>query len=485
MLVRPSAQTAPRRRRHVARLAGGLAALAASSCGRPPPGDAPLILLISLDTTRADALGCTAAEDAVGVAPRLAGLAAEGVCFTRAWSSSSTTLAAHATVMTGLDSHGHGVVRNGAPVAGEAPRLAERLAAAGWHTAAAVGSYALQRGMGLEQGFAAYEDHGGWRGLFGLYEVSADRVTDSALALLDARPAGVPTLLFAHYYDVHMPWNSAPDAIRARFAPLDNPLRGDREGIGFRTRETKAGRLRPEDRAAARGHYLAELAWVDQEVGRLLDGLAARDLDDDLLIIVFADHGETFDEEPARPWGHGPDVDVPIIHVPLFIAGRGALALPEGAPALEGEQARLADVGTTALRLALGPGAPLGGGVDLSAPWRGEALRRPPSFAEATKPIEHTRADAWPNLPLERAVVIEGHLLTRAPYLGTADALFEAAPGQAPVRDQPERAAALGALLTAWDAAAPGHRAVALSDETRAALEALGYLEPAAAAGGQ
>lgn len=479
----PSAPIPPPRRPRARPALRGLAALWFAACGRPPPGDAPLILMISLDTTRADALGCTAAPDAVGVAPRLTGLAAEGVCFSRAWSSSSTTLAAHATVMTGLDSHGHGVVRNGAPVSPGVERLAERLGAAGWHTAAAVGSYALQRGMGLEQGFAAYEDHGGWRGWFGLYEVSADQVTDSALAALDARPAGAPTLLFAHYYDVHMPWDSAPDAIRARWAPMNNPLRGDREGVGFLTRETKAGRLRPEDRAAARGHYLAELAWVDQEVGRLLDGLAARGLDDDLLVIVFADHGETFDEEPARPWGHGPDVDVPIIHVPMFIAGRGALALPAGAPAVEAEQARLADLGTTALRLALGPGAPLGGGVDLAAPWRGEALRRPPSFAEATKPIEHTKGDAWPNLPLERAVVSEGLLLTRAPYLGTPDALFEAAPGQAPLA-APERAAALGALLSAWDAAAPGPQAVELSAETRAALEALGYLDPAAPGAG-
>jgi arylsulfatase A-like enzyme len=475
----PAPLPLPRRRARIV-LVLGLAALLGPSCGRPPPGDAPLILLISLDTTRADALGCTAAPDAVGVAPRLAGLAGEGVCFSRAWSSSSTTLAAHATVMTGLDSHGHGVVRNGAPVSPGVERLAERLGAAGWHAAAAVGSYALQRGMGLEQGFAAYEDHGGWRGLFGLYEVSADQVTDSALALLDARPAGAPTLLFAHYYDVHMPWNSAPDELQARFVPAGNPLRGDREGVGYLTRETKAGRLRPEDRAAARGLYLAELAWVDQQVGRLLDGLAARGLDDDLLVIVFADHGETFDEEPARPWGHGPDVDEPIIHVPLIIAGRGAFALPAGAPAVDGEQARLADLGTTALRLALGPGAPLGGGVDLSAPWRGEAVARPPSFAEATKPIERTRDDAWPNLPLERAVVTEGLLLTRAPYLGTPDALFEAAPGQAPVVDQPDRAAALGALLTAWDAAAPGPKAVELNEETRSALEALGYLDPAA-----
>jgi hypothetical protein len=71
-------------------------------------------------------------------------------------------------------------------------------------------------------------------------------------------------------------------------------------------------------------------------------------------------------------------------------------------------------------------------------------------------------------------------LLTRAPYLGTPDALFEAAPGQAPVVDQPDRAAALGALLTAWDAAAPGPKAVELNEETRSALEALGYLDPAA-----
>lgn len=455
-----------------------LTLLPCAACAAPPAGDAPLVLLLSLDTTRADALACTAAPDAVDVAPRLRALAGEGTCFTRAWSSSSTTLSAHATVMTGLDAHGHGVVRNGAPVDPAAPRLAARFAAAGWHTAAAVGSYALEREMGLEQGFAAYEDHGGWRGLFGLYEVSADTVTDTALGLLDARPAGRPTLLFAHYYDVHMPWDSAPDHIRGRFVDLSDPWRGDRAGIGQITADAKAGRLDPAHQARARGHYLAELAWVDEQVGRLFDGLAARGLDDDLLVVVFADHGETFDEEPARPYSHGPDVDVPILHVPLFLAGRGRLALPARAPKVDPEQARLQDLGTTVLQLA-GLGGALGGGVDLSAPWRGAPVDRPPNFAEATKPIEHTRADAWPNLPLERAVVRDGHLLTRAPYLGTPDALFAAAPGQAPV-DDPARAAALGALLTAWDAAAPGHRTVELDGGTQAALEALGYLEPAA-----
>ncbi len=451
----------------------------AGACGKPPATPVPTVVWISLDTTRADHVACTAAAQHRDTTPVANRLAASGVCFSRAFGPSSTTLVSHSSVFTGLDPHKHAVVRNGFPLDGVHERLPQRLQAAGWTTLAAVGSYALQREMGLEQGFDAYEDHGSWRGWFGLYEVNGETVTESALALVDERPADRPLFLFVHYYDAHMPWDSASSEVRERFVQEgseESDFRGDRDGIGRITRETQAGALSPALLAAAKANYAAEVAWADAQVGNLLDGLEERGLLADSLIVVFADHGEVFTEVPERPWAHGPDVDLPIIHVPLIVAGRGRFALPVGAPAVDPNQARLLDIGSTTLGLLdLVGNKPLGDGVDLSAAWRGQPVERPPSFAEASKPIEKARTDTWPNLDFERAVVHGEHLYTRAPVRGEAGTLFGLGADQPIVQDV-DRAATMAGLLDVWDAVAPGHRAVELDEETRKALIELGYL---------
>ncbi len=445
-----------------------------AACAPAPPAPAalgpPLVLLVSLDTTRADAVGCTAAADAQ--APVLAALAAEGACAELALSSASTTLAAHAAVFSGLDSHGHGVPRNGVPLSPTVPLWPERLRAAGWQTFASVGSYALARDVGLARAFDAYEDHGGWRRWFGLYEVGAERVTDTALELIDARDPARPTLLFVHYYDAHMPWDSAPaDLVRAHTDPTyAGRVDGQREGIGYLTDATLQGQLSPADRAHARGLYLAEVAWVDQQLGRLQEGLRERGLAADAWTIVFADHGEMFDEEPARPWRHGPDVDLPVLHVPLIVHGPG---LP---PRRVPGPLRTQDIGPT-LGALIGVDLGVGAAVDRSAALRGqpELGPPPPAFAEASKPVEEVAPSGWPNRRLEVAVAHGGHLLTRAPWLAE-ERLFALRPDQPPAAD-PAAAAALGALLDGWAARAPGFDDPGLSPEARAALEALGYLE--------
>ena len=173
---------------------------------------------------------------------------------------------------------------------------------------------------------------------------------------------------------------------------------------------------------------------------------------------------------PNRGYGHGPSVDLDIIHVPLLIAGTGDFAVPDGQRV--SRQVRLMDLGTTVLS-ASGLGGTLGDGEDLTSLWRGTLGVAPPSYAEATKPIAYESRTAWNNLPFERSVVQDGLILVKRPLfqdisLFTMDHTFVA---------DVEKARSMEQLLEEWDAAAPPHREPKMSKETEDALRALGYLD--------
>ena len=109
----------------------------------------PLVLLVSLDTTRADALSCYGALPGLGptdppMTPNIDAIAAEGARFEHFYANAPTTLSSHATMLTGLDPHGHAIVRNGFPLDPKHPTLQERLEAAGYDTIAVLGSAALE-----------------------------------------------------------------------------------------------------------------------------------------------------------------------------------------------------------------------------------------------------------------------------------------------------------------------------------------------------
>jgi choline-sulfatase len=169
-------------------------ALLGPSCAddAPPPVTGPTIVLITLDTTRADAVGAWGGPE--GVTPSLDALAARGARFVWAFSHAPTTLSSHASMFTGLDPHGHAVPRNGVPLLASHTTVAERLQHHGFETLAVLGSSALDRSTGALQGFTAVDDRlsvdQGRR-----YEDTAPNVTARALGLVDAReggPAAVP-----------------------------------------------------------------------------------------------------------------------------------------------------------------------------------------------------------------------------------------------------------------------------------------------------
>ena len=216
----------------------------------------PSVLVVTLDTTRADRIGCYGARPSV--TPNLDALAAAGVRFDRVVSPAPLTVPAHASLFTGRVPRRHGARDNAAFLLPDGvPTLAEVLRDAGWSTAAVVGSFVLDRRAGLARGFEIYDDdvRQGERTEFAYEERAAPTVTDAALDTLGRLDP--PFLLWVHYFDPHAPY-VPPEPFRTLHA--DSP-------------------------------YLGELALVDRELGRLLD--AVRAADPRTLITVAGDHGES------------------------------------------------------------------------------------------------------------------------------------------------------------------------------------------------
>jgi arylsulfatase A-like enzyme len=186
-------------------LAVGLAAACSGrgDAGRPEQHS---VLLVTLDTTRADALSCYG--ERAGTTPEIDALAREGVLYERAFTSAPITLTAHASMLTGLAPPRHGLRDNGlAALDPAAHTLAEAARAAGIQTAAFVGAIVLDRALGLDQGFDVYDGPPARRSASGHpAERPARAVIDAALAWLDGRDRARPFLLWVHLYDAHHPY---------------------------------------------------------------------------------------------------------------------------------------------------------------------------------------------------------------------------------------------------------------------------------------
>jgi choline-sulfatase len=233
---------------------------------KPAPAN---LLLISVDTLRPDHLGCYGYGPAR--TPNIDRLAAEGFVFDDAITSMPLTLPSHTSMLTGLSPLSHGVRDNSNfRLADDFVTMAEVLQAKGYDTGAVIAAYVLDSSFGLAQGFSAYDDNltrGKTMSTFSYPERPANEVTDSAVRWL--QKARRPFLLFAHYYDPHAPY--APPA----------PYR-----------EMMSGRP-----------YDGEIAFADQEIGRLLDFLRERKLLARTLVILVSDHGEGFGEHGEETHG--------------------------------------------------------------------------------------------------------------------------------------------------------------------------------------
>lgn len=291
------------------------ALLACADPGLPPGGGQPDVLLISVDTLRADHVGAYGHDRPT--TPNLDALAARGTRFAHARSPAPWTLPAHTTMLTGLLPLQHGVTDDHLQLSADTPVLAERLAAVGYATGGFVASLFVGPRFGLNRGFEVFEDFDLRTGRDNLTRSpTAEQVVDAALGFVRGRP-GEPVFLFVHLYDAHYPYE-APSPWDTAF---DRPGQaGDARYVSY---EAHQGRpLPPEQLAHQLAQYDEEIRYADAQIGRLLDAFAAAGRAP--LVVVTADHGEEFFERGS--WGHAHTLYPEQLRVPLILAGPGVPA---------------------------------------------------------------------------------------------------------------------------------------------------------------
>jgi len=256
-----------------------------NSSSAAPMQAQPSILLISLDTVRADRLACYGYSRVE--TPNIDHLAADGIRFANAYTPVPITLPAHVALLTGTYPMFNGVRDFTSPgLSGNVPTLAEILRRHGYHTAAFVSSFVLNSMWGLDRGFELYDDQVPLdatrrKDLF-LLQRSGDQTVDRLLKWLNQNGAN-PFFVWLHLYDAHSPYYS-PDPFRNRYAG------------------------RPYDSA---------IAFEDEQVGRLIARLRALSLYDNTLVALASDHGESLGEHGESE--HGFFVYNATLRVPLIV----------------------------------------------------------------------------------------------------------------------------------------------------------------------
>ena len=331
----------------------GAAILVAVTLSAAPPGrrgpDDLNILLVTLDTTRADHLGCYG--DARAVTPNLDALASRGIRFANAYAQVPLTLPSHCSIMTGTYPLVHQVHNNGSYYLGSRnPTLAEILGRRGYATAAFVSSFTLDSRFGIARGFDLYDD-----------QFQADEVLKSFRSERNAEAVFAPFsewlskngrkkfFCWLHFYDPHLPYDP-PSPFKEKF------------------RDRK---------------YDGEIAYVDSVLGKVLDRLRDEGLLDNTLIIVAGDHGEGLGEK--KEIDHGLFLYDGTLRVPLiFSSGR---SLP--ASVVVASRVRLIDILPTVLDT-LGMSSPKGiQGTSLLPYIRGRRKDDLPSYVETYFPREN------------------------------------------------------------------------------------------------
>ena len=402
------------------------------------PEDAALnVLLVTLDTTRADRLGCYGYAGAR--TPRLDRLAAEGVRFENAFADAPITLPSHASLMTGLHPFAHGVRNNGnfyLPARFET--LATVLGGRGYRTAAFVSSFVLDRRYGLARGFETYDDRTdepespGWNPEA---ERRGDRTALACKRWLDAYAAErprAPFFVWLHLYDPHEPYRPPP--------PFLEPF--------------------------AHRPYDGEIAFADAAVGSVLDRMGRLGLLHRSLIAVVADHGESLGDHGEET--HSMFLYDGALRVPMLLWRPGVLPAGKGVPS----PVRTVDLAPTILDLLGGPPLKAAHGRSLrGAIFGGGEGRTPAAYAETYVPKLYMNGAALRSLRTDRFKLIEAprpELYDLAHDPGETDNRFAA---------EPETAARLRAELQRLTAGGEAAMSVGPVDgEAAEKLKALGYL---------
>ena len=433
--MQPDGATRGRRGLNRRRIALALLSLGLSACSGPagdaaPAGQPPDVMLITVDTLRADRVGGA-------LTPAINGVGARGTRFLAARTTVPLTLPAHVSLMTGAIPPATGVRLNGAHrFDGSRPTLATLFKAGGRDTAAFIGAFVLDRQFGLAGGFDTYDDQiartpGAPLSLEA--ERPASAVSDRAIAWIRGReqaggPSRRPYFVWAHYYDPHAPYAPPADAL-----------------------------------ARAGGDtYGGEAAYADAEIGRLLRAASEHGGNRPAIVVILGDHGESLGEHGERT--HGMLLYDGALRIPLVIAGPGV-------PAGEGRRVvSIVDVAPTLLRLA-GLGVPGGmQGKDL--------LLRPGDAHEVYAETQYPRTLGWSALT---ALVDDRWKVIATEGGGEELYDLENDPGErenASAR-RGETVQAAVARLAAVRSAETAPAAVAVNAEARERLRALGYVASA------
>jgi choline-sulfatase len=259
----------------------------------PVGSDGPTpVILISVDTLRADHLSCYGYKKLQ--TPHIDSLARGGTLFTEISSQAPITLPSHVSLFTSTYPFANGIRENAQVLPAGAVTLASILAGRGYNTAAFIGGYFLERRFGLAQGFRTYDSPFDTRVINGALDLKRPvaQVLDGAEHWL-RQNSGRPFFLFVHLFDLHQPYD-APASYRAR---------------------------------APQSEYDQELAYVDDSLGNFLEFLEKSGLDRRALVVLFSDHGESLGDHGENT--HGYFIYRSTLHVPLIFHWPRALSFAD------------------------------------------------------------------------------------------------------------------------------------------------------------
>lgn len=325
----------------------------------------PSVLLVTLDTLRADRLGAYGYP--ADTSPNLDAFARNAVVYERAVAASSRTAPSHASIFTSRWVRGHSVGhRNGSTALHAHATLASILRDAGFETAAFVSNTMLRKRIGLNHGFTVYDDELPDVELRRtMYERVAEATTRRALEWIDRGHEG-PIFVWVHYNDPHGPYaapSPAKQTLPGPVPPGDQPLPAltvNRGWQGIPDYQVLPGLSRPSEYL---GRYAAEVRYMDEWLGRLLEGFRSATPAKGRIILLTADHGESFGEE-GYWFCHGYATTPDLVHVPFILSAPGL------EPGRSPELVHHVDVGPTILELLDLPVPEDAEGIGLASHWR-------------------------------------------------------------------------------------------------------------------
>ncbi len=393
-----------------------LALLALPGCSRDSEPTKPNVILVVIDTLRADKLGCHG--EPLPLSPNIDKFALEGVRFTHAFSQAPWTLPSFASIFTSMHPVSHGAggalgVRGETlrSLSADAVTIAEVFKRAGYHTGAVVNVPFLSPNFGMHQGFDP-ADYNLKAPSNNVGDRRATETTDIALNWIRTHRAGggstrgqsdKPFFYMIHYFDPHLTYDP-PAEFRARFADAQDQEEGKwifgsvDQMLALRKKNKT---LPPSMLGRLEKLYDGEIAYTDQQFGRFMSELAKMGLDDSTVVVITADHGEEFNDHGG--FEHGHTVYDELLHVPLIMRFPSRMK-----PATVSAVARHIDIAPTFCDLA---------GIDIPPTFQGESLLGVISATSRRGSATMAETEFWGDLLV--AWRNEGYKVIRKP--GTAE----------------------------------------------------------------